>query len=139
VVCAAPDYLARHGRPTKPSDLASHACLLHANALPDDHIWRFLAPKGAVTVRVNAAIYSNSAIAMRKAAAAGLGLALLPRYAVADELASGQLVTILPRNRVPSRTLFAIYQSSGAAPTKVRIFIDFLAKWLLTRGIGVAA
>jgi DNA-binding transcriptional LysR family regulator len=139
VVCAAPDYLARHGRPTKPSDLASHPCLLHANALPDDHIWRFLAPKGVVAVRVNAAIYSNSAIAMRKAAAAGLGLALLPRYAVADELASGQLVTILPRNRPPSRTLFAIYPSSGAAPTKVRIFIDFLAKWLLARGIGAAA
>jgi DNA-binding transcriptional LysR family regulator len=76
---------------------------------------------------------------MRKAAAAGLGLALLPRYAVADELASGQLVTILPRNRPPSRMLFAIYPSSGAAPTKVRIFIDFLAKWLLARGIGAAA
>ena len=141
VVCAAPDYLARHGRPTRPNDLASHACLLHANALPDDHIWRFLAPKGVVTVRVNAAIYSNSAIAMRKAAVAGLGLALLPRYAVADELASGQLVTILPRNRAPSRTLYAIYAiypSSGAAPAKVRIFIDFLTKWLLTRSIGVA-
>ena len=58
-------------------------------------------------VRVNAALYSNSAIALRKAAIAGLGLALVPRYAVADDLATGQLVTVLPRNRVPSRTLFA--------------------------------
>jgi DNA-binding transcriptional LysR family regulator len=142
VVCAAPDYLARHGRPAKPSDLASHACLLHANALPDDHIWRFLAPKGApkgvAVVRVNAALYSNSAIALRKAAIAGLGLALVPRYAVADDLAAGQLVTVLPRNRVPSRTLFAVYPGSSAAPTKVRIFVDFLAKWLLTRGMGAA-
>jgi DNA-binding transcriptional LysR family regulator len=142
VVCAAPDYLARHGRPAKPSDLASHACLLHANALPDDHIWRFLAPKGApkgvAVVRVNAALYSNSAIALRKAAIAGLGLALVPRYAVADDLATGQLVTVLPRNRVPSRTLFAVYPGSSAAPTKVRIFVDFLAKWLLTRGMGAA-
>jgi DNA-binding transcriptional LysR family regulator len=142
VVCAAPDYLARHGRPAKPSDLASHACLLHANALPDDHIWRFLAPKGAPkgvdVVRVNAALYSNSAIALRKAAIAGLGLALVPRYAVADDLATGQLVTVLPRNRVPSRTLFAVYPGSSAAQTKVRIFVDFLAKWLLTRGMGAA-
>jgi DNA-binding transcriptional LysR family regulator len=142
VVCAAPDYLARHGRPAKPSDLASHACLLHANALPDDHIWRFLAPKGVpkgvAVVRVNAALYSNSAIALRKAAIAGLGLALVPRYAVADDLAAGQLVTVLPRNRVPSRTLFAVYPGSSAAPTKVRIFVDFLAKWLLTRGMGAA-
>jgi DNA-binding transcriptional LysR family regulator len=136
VVCAAPDYLARHGRPAKPSDLVSHACLLHANALPDDHIWRFLSPSGLAAVRVNAAIYSNSAIALRKAAVAGIGLALVPRYAVADELAVGRLVTILPRSRVPTRTLFAIYPGKGAAPTKVRIFVDFLAKWLLTRGIG---
>jgi DNA-binding transcriptional LysR family regulator len=138
VVCVAPDYLARHGRPAKPSDLASHACLLHANALPDDHVWRFLAPKGVAVVRVNAALYSNSAIALRKAAIAGLGLALVPRYAVADDLATGQLVTVLPRNRVPSRTLFAVYPGSSAAPTKVRIFVDFLAKWLLTRGMGAA-
>ena len=89
-------------------------------------------------VRVNAALYSNSAIALRKAAVAGLGLALVPRYAVAEDLATGQLVTVLPRNRVPSRTLFAIYPSSGAAPTKVRIFVDFLAKWLLSRGMGTA-
>jgi DNA-binding transcriptional LysR family regulator len=138
VVCASPDYLARHGRPAKPADLASHACLLHANALPDDHVWRFIVPKGVAVVRVNAAIYSNSAIALRKAAVAGLGLALLPRYAVAEDLAAGQLVPVLPRNRVPSRTLFAIYPSSGAAPTKVRIFVDFLSKWLLTRGMGAA-
>jgi DNA-binding transcriptional LysR family regulator len=138
VVCAAPDYVARHGRPAKPGDLASHVCLLHANALPDDHIWRFQTPKGVVAVRVNAAIYSNSAIALRKAAVAGLGLALLPRYAVADELEEAQLVTVLPRNRVPARTLFALYPASGAAPTKVRIFVDFLSKWLTTRGIGAA-
>jgi DNA-binding transcriptional LysR family regulator len=138
VVCAAPDYLARHGRAAKPSDLASHACLLHANALPDDHVWRFMAPKGVAVVRVNAALYSNSAIALRKAAIAGLGVALVPRYAVADDLATGQLVTVLPRNRVPSRTLFAVYPGSSAAPTKVRIFVDFLAKWLLTRGMGAA-
>lgn len=138
VVCAAPDYLARHGRPAKPSDLASHACLVHANALPDDHIWRFLARDGVVVARVNPTLYSNSAIALRKAAVAGLGLALVPRYAVADELASGQLVTVLPRNRVPPRTLFGIYPGKGAASTKVRIFIDFLGKWLLTRGIGAS-
>jgi DNA-binding transcriptional LysR family regulator len=138
VVCASPDYLARHGRPAKPGDLASHACLLHANALPDDHVWRFMAPKGVAVVRVNAALYSNSAIALRKAAVAGLGLALVPRYAVAENIAAGQLVPVLPRNRVPSRTLFAIYPSSGAAPTKVRIFVDFLSKWLLSRGMGTA-
>ena len=91
-------------------------------------------PKGLAAV--GQPPFSNSALALRKAALAGLGIALVPRYAVTDELAAGQLVAILPRNRVPTRTLFAIYPGKSAAPTKVRIFIDFLAKWLLTHGIG---
>jgi DNA-binding transcriptional LysR family regulator len=135
-LCASPDYLALRGRPQKPADLASHACLIHNNALPDDHIWRFEGPKGPVSVRVNGAVYSNSALALRKACMAGLGITLLPRYVVAEELASGALVTLLHRVRVPSRMLYAIYPESPVVPTKIRVFVDFLAKWMVTRNIG---
>lgn len=71
VVCASPDYLARRGRPQKPADLGAHACLVHSNALPDDHMWRFEGPKSGITVRVTGEMYSNSALALRKAAVAG--------------------------------------------------------------------
>jgi DNA-binding transcriptional LysR family regulator len=83
-------------------------------------------------------MYSNSALALRKAASAGLGIALLPRYSVADELANGTLVSLLQRYLVPSRTLFAIYPSANTTPAKVRIFVDFLIKWMITRGVGTA-
>jgi DNA-binding transcriptional LysR family regulator len=136
VVCASPDYLARRGRLAKPGDLSSHACLLHSNALPDDHVWRFAGPKGTMTVRVDGAMYSNSALALRKAAAAGLGIALLPRYSVADELSNGTLISLLQRYVIPSRTLFALYPGANTTPAKVRIFIDFLIKWMTTRGLG---
>jgi DNA-binding transcriptional LysR family regulator len=135
-VCAAPDYISRHGRPQKPADLAAHACLIHSNALPDDHIWRFEGPKGGLSVRVSGAMYSNSALALRKASLAGLGVALVPRYVVAEDLASGALVSLLNRFRIPSRMLYAIYPEAETTPAKVRIFVEFLTKWMVTRGIG---
>jgi DNA-binding transcriptional LysR family regulator len=137
VVCASPDYLARRGRPQKPADLSAHACLIHSNALPDDHMWRFEGPKGGITVRVTGEMYSNSALALRKAAMAGLGIALVPRYVVADDLAAGTLVSILNRFRVPSRMLHAIYPDAETVPAKIGVFVDFLTKWLVTRGIGL--
>src|SRR5262245_27560956 len=109
IVCAAPDYLARAGRPTAPADLASHACLVHTNVAANDRIWRFGGPRGPVTVKVNGTFFSNSALALRKAALAGLGVALLPRYAVADDLAAGALMTLLPRSRVAPRPLLAVH------------------------------
>jgi DNA-binding transcriptional LysR family regulator len=135
-VCAAPDYLTRRGRPQKPADLASHSCLIHSNALQDDHIWRFGEPKGGASVRVTGAMYSNSALALRKASLAGLGVALLPRYVVADDLASRALVSILNRFRVPSRMLYALYPEAETVPAKIGVFVDFLTKWLVTRSIG---
>jgi DNA-binding transcriptional LysR family regulator len=139
VVCASPDYLARRGRPQKPADLSTHACLVHSNALPDDHMWRFEGPKSGIAVRVNGEMYSNSALALRKAALAGLGIALVPRYVVADDLAAGTLVSILNRFRVPSRMLHAIYPDAETVPAKIGVFVDFLTKWLVTRGIGLTS
>src|SRR5205814_726245 len=75
----------------------------------NDRIWRFEGPKGNVSAKVGGSFFSNSALALRKAALAGLGIALVPRYTVTDELASGALVTVLPRYRPPSRPLVAVF------------------------------
>jgi len=139
IACASPDYLARAGRPTSPADLASHACLVHVNVLPSDHIWRFEGPKGTQSIKVAGAFMSNSALALRKAALAGLGIALVPRYAVAEDLSSGLLTTVLPRYRTTARPLVAVYPRTPAVPQKVRIFVDFLKEWLAARNVNRAA
>lgn len=136
VACASPAYLLREGRPAAPADLAGHACLVHINVAANDRIWRFEGPKGTVSVKVAGAFFSNSALALRKAALAGLGVALLPRYAVADDLASGGLVAVLPRFRQATRPLLAVYPRSAATPRKVEVFADFLKTWLATRDIN---
>ncbi len=137
-VCVAPEYVERRGRPARPADLAAHACLIHSNALPDDHIWRFVGAKGNISVRINGTMYSNSALALRKIALAGHGIALLPRYCVAADLSSGALETVLPRYKVPRRTLYAIYPRVEVVPKKIPLFTDFLAKWMVTRNVGHA-
>jgi DNA-binding transcriptional LysR family regulator len=134
VVCAAPSVLIREGRPGTPADLARFPCLLHESALPNDRLWRFEGPRGAVTVKVTGTFSSNSALALRKAALAGLGAALVPRYVVADDLASGSLVMLFPRHRVAARPLIAVYPRAPETPLKVKAFIAFLTEWIASRG-----
>lgn len=136
VLCASPDYLARAERLTKPSDLTHHPCLVHIHAAPDDHFWRFEGPRGNVAARISGSFYSNSALTLRKAALAGLGITLVPRYCVADDLGNGALALVLPRYRVPSRPLLAIYPRANPVPRKVQTFIEFLTKWIATRDVG---
>jgi DNA-binding transcriptional LysR family regulator len=134
VVCVAPSVLIREGRPGTPSDLARFSCLLHESALPNDRLWRFEGPRGPVTVKVTGIFSSNSALALRKAAIAGLGAALLPRYVVADDLAAGILVTLFPRHRVAARPLIAVYPKAPETSLKVRAFVAFLTDWIASRG-----
>lgn len=137
LVCAAPSLLIREGRPTAPADLARFPCLLHETALPNDRLWRFEGPRGASTVKVTGVFSSNSALALRKAVIAGLGAALLPRYVVADDIASGNLVPLFPRHRVAARPLIAVYPRLPETPLKVRAFVAFLTEWITSRGVNL--
>lgn len=136
VLCASPDYLARAGKPQSPSDLGDHACLVHVDVAPNDSIWRFEGTKGPIAVKVRGAFFSNAALTLGKAAAAGLGVTLVPRYAVADDLAAGTLVTVLPRYRVATRPLLAVYPRTPTIPRKVQAFVDFLKVWTAEHDLG---
>jgi DNA-binding transcriptional LysR family regulator len=147
VCCAAPDYLAREGRPSTPADLASHSCLVHTNVAPQDRIWRFEGPKGQngqrgqkgdISVKVTGTFFSNSALALRKAALAGLGIAMVPRYSVANDLAAGMLVPVVPRYEVAARPLIAVYPRAAVAPQKVQAFVDFMREWVDQRDLNHA-
>jgi len=136
VVCASPDYLARHGRPATPNELTRHACLIHSNVTPNDRIWRLEGPSGPMSVKVDGAFFSNSALVLRKAALAGVGIALIPGYSIADEIESGALVTVLPRYRAAPRPLLAVFPRSAKVPQKIEVFVAFLRDWLRSREIN---
>ena len=138
VVCASPAYLARAGEPRAPGDLANHACLVHVDVAPNDSVWRFTGPQGPVSVKVRGEFFSNSALGLRKAALAELGIAHIPHYVVAEDLAQGRLVPVLPRYHVGARTLLAVYPKAKAPPDKVSAFVDFMKDWMARQPIAHA-
>ncbi|WP_162826833.1 LysR family transcriptional regulator [Pseudolabrys taiwanensis] len=129
-LCASPDYLAEAGAPKTPADLSEHACLVHVDTAPNDSIWRFEGTGGPVSVKVRGAFLSNSAAALARAAEAGLGITLIPAYAVREQIAEGTLQTVLPDFHVPPRPLLAVYPRTPAIPRKVQAFVEFLTGWM---------
>ncbi|MEU4892746.1 LysR family transcriptional regulator [Streptomyces sp. NPDC044780] len=126
VLCAAPEYLERHGQLTGPNEIAAHDCLVHVN----DPLWRIgHGPSSTLHKIRNVAFSSNSYIALQKAAVHGRGIGLLPQRPAYDDLLSGALRVLLPELGVPDRPLFAIYGPGRTTPRKIAVFLGFLTEW----------
>lgn len=129
VICATPDYVRRHGQPHRPQDLKNHPCLAHLNLELNDSIWRFEKGAERSSIKIDGPFRSNSGIVLRNAALRSLGVAILPCYAIAADLASGSLVPLLRRYRLPSRPLTAVYPRSLTGLAKVKAFVPWIARW----------
>jgi DNA-binding transcriptional LysR family regulator len=129
VLCAAPEYLARHGRPERPEDLTEHNCLIYINSHLEGR-WRLSGPDGEHDVAIAGNLRSNSVEGLRAAALAGLGICLLPTVNITEDLAAGHLVRLLPDYRTTEVVLQAVYPPGRHVPMKVRTFIDFLVERL---------
>jgi DNA-binding transcriptional LysR family regulator len=128
VICAGPDYLSRRGEPRDPAALAGYDALLYSN-LANAETWRLTDRAGREhTVRVKSRLRVNNGDVLREAAAAGLGLALLPTFIVADAIADGRLKPVLCDYRPPPTAVHAVYPHNRHLSTKVRAFVDFLAE-----------
>lgn len=126
VLCAAPEYLERHGRLTGPNAIAAHDCLVHVN----DPVWRIGHGHSSTLHKIrNVAFSSNSYIALQKAAVHGRGIGLLPQRPAYDELLSGALEVLLPELGAPDRPLYAIYGPGQSTPKKIAVFLEFLTQW----------
>ncbi len=127
LVVASPHYLSRYGRPEKPEDLKHHDCLSFATA-PHLQKWPFRTGDGSgVTANVKGRFAATGAETILQAAMAGLGIARLANFIVADYLNSGELEEVLnefrPSDPVP---LFVAYQSGILLSPKIRAFVDHL-------------
>ncbi len=127
VPCAAPDYIARHGAPAAPEDLARHNCLTYEYALRD--AWTFRDAAGRErTVRVAGSLNSNNGDLLAAAAVQGVGIVLEPDFIVGSELKQGNLVPVLESFEAPASPIYAVYPSRRFLPAKVRAFVDFLVE-----------
>jgi len=128
LLVASPDFIGRSGSPTNVSQLSNYPCLAHLGSDEHDRVWTFAGQRGGASIRVDGSFDSNSALALRKAAIAGVGIALLPEKYIADDLASGALVRILPQYEI-KRPVTALYARSPHIPQKVRLLVSFLVQW----------
>ncbi|KQW41237.1 MULTISPECIES: LysR family transcriptional regulator [unclassified Roseateles] len=138
VLCAAPAYLQAHGEPRSVADIAGHRCLRFGYLQSPDR-WRFRhAPQSEVAevetrgaLRFESGLTANSSESLRVAALTGLGLAVLPTYAVGADLRAGRLRAVLPGwqpvgGLADADTLYAVYLPSRHPAPKVRALIDFM-------------
>lgn len=131
VLCAAPDYLERHGTPATPDDLPGHRFISWANQEPRELINsrgdRFVLDPGAMLCRT----IVDDGTAQRAATLAGAGLSINSLWSVAHELRAGRLVPVLPDWRLnDGAVLWLVYPRSNVLTPKTRIFIDFLVEHL---------
>jgi DNA-binding transcriptional LysR family regulator len=127
VVCAAPRYLDAQGTPRKPGDLAEHNCLC-TSLLPWGDEWRLGGRRGELRVAVAGSVRSNNAAMLRAAALDGIGIAVLPTWAVAESLRTGALRQVLAAWEPPASTIYAVYPGNRLMTMKVRAFVDHLAR-----------
>jgi DNA-binding transcriptional LysR family regulator len=127
VLCAAPAYLEAQGAPREPDDLANHNCL-SASLLPWSNEWRLISERGEARVAVGGSFRSNNAEMLRAAALDGVGIALLPTWAVGEPLRRGPLRRVLPAWEPPASTIYAVYPGNRLMSMKVRAFVDHLAR-----------
>lgn len=127
VVCASPEYLARRGTPSSPTDLLGHNCL-HYALVPRAGEWRFGQGAEARSIPVHGNLATSDGTVLREAALAGLGLAVLPSFMVVGDVVDGRLVLVLEGARRAEIGIHAVVAHRKHAPARVRAFLDFLVK-----------
>jgi DNA-binding transcriptional LysR family regulator len=134
VVVAAPRYLARAGRPQSPGDLLRqrHNCMRYSNVSVARE-WRFRQGPRETAVPVLGTLEVNHGGAMREAAIAGLGIARLPDFLVADALRSGDLVALLEDYEVPPTGIALVYPRGAHPLPKLDVFVHEIGAALRER------
>lgn len=120
---AAPQYLSASPEILNPADLSSHPVLSIGLSL-DPKPLTLRCSNQLEVIPLQARMACNDTIPLKKAAIAGLGIAILPRFSVADELVSGELVEVLPEWKTPTATVSALTLSSRGALPIVRLFLE---------------
>lgn len=126
-ICAAPDYLARHGTPQTPAELAGHQCLSHTVWTARNE-WRLPGAAEEVRWKRDAVLRCNDGYALRMAAVAGAGLLLQPEVLLAEDLANGRLVRILQNYTPEPRPIHLLWRQDLRPLPKLTRFVEHLLK-----------
>lgn len=127
-LCAAPTYLAHHGRPHSLSELARHNCLIGTS-----DTWLFNDNGREHPFKPRGNWRCNSGEAVLDAALRGFGLCQLPDYYVLERLRRGELVSLLESHQPPDGAVWAVYPQRRHPLPRVRLLIEALREGLAQR------
>jgi len=128
LLVGSPDYFDRVGRPQHPRDVKQLNCIRYSLA-PRQNIWIFRKNgEKPVRITVEGSVISNNGEVSVAMVCGGVGVAYLPDFIVAEEIRKGRLEVVLSDWDEAVLTCHALYPSRQHVPTKVRVFVDYLAK-----------
>ena len=123
VICAAPEYLAKHGTPRKPEDLAAHS-IVSASSVTATSEWQLVHSGVPCAVKVHARVTTTTNDSAVAIATSGFGLTRLLSYQVADQLRDGVLVTVLDEFEPVALPVHVVHREGRHATQRVRAFLD---------------
>lgn len=127
--CAAPAYLARHGRPVHPNDLLQHRCVNYFSAKTGKIFdWDFARQSERIRIRVPGQVAINDSDAYLEASVSGLGIAQSASFLLNPLVQSGQLELLLEDWCSDPIALHVIYPQNRHLSAKVRVFVEWIAE-----------
>ena len=132
VVCASPAYLALHGTPAAPEDLAGHDCIIYEGFQAPD-VWTFARGQADVAITIRPRLVVSTIEAACDAALAGIGLTRAFSYHIGPSIEEGALATVLDEYRLNPLPISFVYPASRFLPVKLRAFLDFASPRLKAR------
>lgn len=126
-LCAAPSYLARHGRPQRVTDLVDHDCLVF---MTSGTFWEFNTPMGMQAVEVRPKLQTNDGAALYQACVQGLGIGMVSDYLADPALARGDLVEVMPEIQFPDLWLKALVPLKRLDVPRIRVLLEWLGRHL---------
>ncbi|MFM0726238.1 LysR family transcriptional regulator [Paraburkholderia strydomiana] len=126
VVCGTPAYFRRHGKPKSLEDLPHHNCLAFNLQGGQNRGWYFRRNGKLATVRVGGTLDCNDGELLHRWVSEGLGLGWRSTWEIQQQLARGELETVLDDFALPDYDILAVYPQQRYVPARVRYFIDYL-------------
>ena len=121
IFVASPDYIKVHGSPQTPEELVAHQALMQGT-----ETWQVMDGDRVITVRPQGQFKADNGVALAVAAAAGLGVAVLPYDLVKNYLAAGELVEVMKGHPPPPAGIYVVRPPGQHPARKVRVLTEML-------------
>ncbi|MCE3219668.1 LysR family transcriptional regulator [Vibrio diabolicus] len=126
IVCASPQYLAKHGIPKQPQALDKHNCLVYSYQETGACEWAFKEGDEVYQITVDGNLCTNNSSVLRNVALLGQGIIYVPRVLVYEDLKQGRLIQLFKDETAKCLGIYAVYPYTRQQPEKIKIFIEHL-------------